>query len=310
MNNAARFRRILVRTVIGIVALVLCLATLLAGWMWYVIASHDTETLPVRHGQVDSQLFARDGAPQPLLVGLGGSEGGNSWASDAWAPQRERFLSQGYAMLTLGYFGSPDTPERLDRISLDAVMDAIDRAAADPRIDGRCVVLLGGSKGAELALSLASREPEIRGVVALVPGDGVFAGLTDALTTSSWTWRNEPLPFLPVPWNVTGDLIVGNLRAVFAASRAALPEHPDAAIAVENINGPILFVSATKDEMWPSSEMSDAMMKRLDANAFAYPHQHLPIEGGHAAPLDHFDAVETFLAEHIGTDGRCGNRPG
>lgn len=119
-------------------------------------------------------------------------------------------------------------------------------------------MLIGGSKGAELALSLASREPKIRGVVVLVPGDGVFAGLTDALTTSSWTWRNEPLPFLPVPWNVTGDLIADNLRAVFAASRSALPEHPDAAIAVENINWPILFVSAKKDEMWPSREMSDA----------------------------------------------------
>ena len=113
-----------------------------------------------------------------------------------------------------------------------------------------------------------------------------------------------------MPWNVTGDLLAGNLCAVFAASCAALPEHPDAAIAVENINGPILFVDATKDEIRPSSEMSDATMKRLDANAFAHPHRHLPIKGGHAAPLDHFNAVETFLAEHIGTDGRCGNGPG
>lgn len=309
MSNAARLRHILVRVLIGIVAVVLGLATLLAGWMWYVIASHDTETLPPRHGQVDTELFARDGARQPLLVGLGGSEGGSAWASDVWAPQRERFLDQGYAMLAVGYFGSKTTPDRLDRISLDAVQAAIDRAAADPRIDGNCVVLIGGSKGAELALSLASREPKIRGVVALVPGDAVFAGLTDALTTSSWTWQNEPLPFLPVPWNATGDLIAGNLRAVFEASRAALPEHPDTAIAVERINGPILFVSATKDEMWPSKEMSDAMMQRLDANTFVHPHQHLPVDGGHGAPLDHFDAVEAFLAENIGTDGRCGAAP-
>jgi hypothetical protein len=65
--------------------------------MWCIITSHDTETLPVRHVQVDSQLFARDGAPPPPLVGLGRSEGG-TWASDEWAPQRERFLSQDCAM--------------------------------------------------------------------------------------------------------------------------------------------------------------------------------------------------------------------
>lgn len=308
MSNAARLRRIVLRIVFGILALLLVLAALVAAWVWYTIASHDTERLPERHGQVATQLFAREGTPQPLLVGFGGSEGGNAWAGDAWQKQRERFLSQGYAMLAVGYFGMPDTPERLDRISLDAVADAIDRAAADPRVDGGCIVLIGGSKGAELALSLASRDPDIRGVVALVPGDAVFAGLTDALTTSSWTWQGAPLSFLPVPLSATGHLIAGDLRAVFASSRATLPEHPDAAIPVEKINGPILFVSATQDEMWPSREMSDAMMQRLDRHGFTHAHEHLVMEGGHAEPLDHFPDIEAFLATHIGTDGRCGRR--
>ena len=310
MSNAARIRRTLVRLAIGLVAIVSALVLLVVGWTWYVIASHDTEHLPARHGGVDAKLFARDGAPQPLLVGLGGSEGGNAWASDVWAAQRERFLAQGYAMLALGYFGSPDTPERLDRISLDAIAAAIGRAAADPRIDARCVILVGGSKGAELALSLAARDPAIRGVIALVPGDAVFASLTDAMTPSSGTWHDQPLPFLPVPWSTTPDLVTGNLRAVFARTREGLPDLPSAAIEVERIHGPILFLSATRDELWPSREMADAMMQRLDANGFAHAHRHIAIDGGHAAPLDHFDKVETFLAEHVGVDGACGAKAG
>ena len=48
------------------------LALLLAGYMWWVVARFDTKTLPPRHGQVDVELFAREGGKRPLLVGLGG----------------------------------------------------------------------------------------------------------------------------------------------------------------------------------------------------------------------------------------------
>ena len=57
------------------------LALLLASYMWWVVARFDTKTLPARHGQVDVELFARDGAKRPLIVGLGGGEGGNAWAT-------------------------------------------------------------------------------------------------------------------------------------------------------------------------------------------------------------------------------------
>ena len=47
--------------------------------------------------------------------------------------------------------------------------------------------------------------------------------------------------------------------------------------------------------MWPSTEMSEQMMQRLKEKKFAYAYQHVAIEGGHAAPLKHFDVVEAFL---------------
>ena len=144
------------RVVKWTLGIVVALALLVAAWMWWVVERFDTETLPPRHGQVDVELFARDGGKRPLIVGLGGGEGGNAWASARWTPQRERFLDQGYALLALGYFGTPNSPETLDRISLDGVHAAIVEAGKDPRVDGRCVAIIGGSRGAELALLLAS----------------------------------------------------------------------------------------------------------------------------------------------------------
>ena len=287
------------RVVKWTLGIVVALALLVAAWMWWVVERFDTETLPPRHGQVDVELFARDGGKRPLIVGLGGGEGGNAWASARWTPQRERFLDQGYALLALGYFGTPNSPETLDRISLDGVHAAIVEAGKDPRVDGRCVAIIGGSRGAELALLRASHYPDIDAVVAIGPGSAVFPALTDAMTTGGFSLHDKPLPFVPMTWGATPYLLVGDLRGAFETimqDRAAMQR---AAIAVENINGPIQFVSASRDEMWPSKEMADAMMLRLKAKGFRHPVEHLVVQGGHGEPLDEFPKMEAFLDTHF-----------
>ncbi|MCB1561473.1 MAG: hypothetical protein KDI75_10345 [Xanthomonadales bacterium] len=278
---------------------ILALLLLLVAYGWWVVASFDTGTLPERHGRVDATLFARDGEPQPLIVGLGGGEGGNAWTRNVWKQQRERFLDQGYALLALGYFGTPTTPEHLDRISVDAVHAAIIDATKDPRVDGQCIAVIGGSKGAELALLLASAYPDIDAVVAIVPGNAVFPSLTDAMITPGFSLHGEPLPFVPMPWRATPKLLTGDLRAVFEAMMEDEDAMDRAAIPVERINGPVMFVSATKDEMWPSREMADAMMRRLAAHGFAHVHEHLVVNGGHREPLDEFPRMEDFLRQHF-----------
>ena len=296
MSRAAGKGRRFVKWTLGVVA---ALALLLAAYMWWVVARFDTVTLPARHGQVDVELFVHEGGKRPLLVGLGGSEGGNPWASERWKPQRERFLDQGYAMLALGYFGTPNSPEHLDRISLDGVHAAIAKAASDPRVDGRCIALVGGSRGAELALLLASHYPDIKAVVAIVPGSAVFPALSDAMTTPGFSFHDQPLPFVPMTWGATPDLLVGNLRGAFETIMQDKEAMQRAAIPVEKINGPVQFVSASQDEAWPSKEMSDAMMQRLEANGFRHAAEHLVVRGGHGEPLDEFLKMEAFLDTHF-----------
>lgn len=281
------------------VAIITLLVVSLAAYMWWVVESFDTETLPVNHGKVDVELFAREGGKRPLIVGLGGSEGGNAWASARWKLQRERFLDQGYALLALGYFGTANSPAKLDRISLQGVHAAIMRAAQDPRVDGRCIALIGGSRGAELALLLASHYPEIKAVVAIMPGSAVFPALTDAMTTPGFSLHDQPLPFVPMTWGATPDLLIGNLRGAFETIMRDEAAMARAAIAVENINGPVYFVSAAQDEMWPSKEMGDAMMQRLETHGFRHPFEHLVVQGGHGEPLDEFPKMETFLDTHF-----------
>lgn len=126
------------------------------GLYVYAVVSFDTETLPEGYGRVGSLLYAGDHENQPLAVGLGGAEGGNSWTRTLYKPIRDSLLEQGYAVLALAYFGGWEAPEDLDRISVEGVYAAIMKAAQDHRVNQNCIAIVDASKGAELALLLAS----------------------------------------------------------------------------------------------------------------------------------------------------------
>lgn len=246
--------------------------------------------------QTVSQLYVGPGRNQPLIVGLGGSEGGNAWASDYWKATRNRFTAQGYAFLALGYFGAPGTPDTLDRIAIDNVHDAIVRAAQDPRIDAKRIAIIGGSRGGDLALLLGSYYKDITCVVALVPSHVIFPGHTSHFTTPAWSFAGQPLPFVPVNEAAVPALMQHDLRGTFAAMLTDTAAEARALIKVERINGPVLLLSATQDEICPSTPMCDKIIARLNTYRFKYPHQHQAISGPHAAPLKHFDEVFAFLA--------------
>lgn len=302
----SRLPSLLLKTSLWALAALLALVALAVTYVLYNVYSFDTETLPARHGQVDAQLFARDRGAQPLIVGLGGAEGGNSWARDFWKPQRERFLDQGYAFLAIGYFGLPNTPAALDRIALDGVHAAIQNAKQDPRVSSECVILLGGSKGAELALALAAHYPDIDAVIALAPGDTVFPAHTDAMTTSSWSKDGQPLPFAPMPWSATLDLLGGNLHAVMQRVLAQ-PEAEAARIPVERMQAALLLVAPDKDEMWPSLWMAKRLMARLDAAGYTHARALIEVDGDHASPTRQFDQVEAFLQAQMSSRPGCGS---
>lgn len=281
-----------------LIAVLLAILLAIVAYSYYRVETFDETTLPANYGQVESELFigAESG---PLIVGLGGAEGGNAWASDHWKKQRDEFLSSGYSFLAIGYFGSEGLPSKLDRISLDSVHAAIKKATANPRVNGECVAIIGGSKGAELALALASYFPDIDAVVGVVPANVVFAAHTDAMTTSSLTYQDKQLPFVPVPWRAAPALLSGNLRKAYEIMLQDEVAAQSARIPVEQISGPIFLLSAKNDEFWPSTEMSESIVASLNQKNFPHFVKHVAIDGSHEAPLQHFDLVEQFLAKHF-----------
>jgi cephalosporin-C deacetylase-like acetyl esterase len=244
---------------------------------------------------VESILYLGSGKNQPLVVGLGGSEGGNAWSSNYWKKTRDQFIEKGYAFLALGYFGCKGTPDTLDRIAIEDVYRAIKVASGHPRVNGRKIAIIGGSRGADLALLLGSYYKDIDCVVSIVGSNAVFPGHTLHFSTSSWTYGGRELPFVPVNEEAVPFLKKRNLRGAFEAMLRDTVAVRQASIKVERINGSLLFLSATRDEVCPSTPMADMMMNRLRDAKFRHAYRHEAFEGGHAEPLKHFEVVFEFL---------------
>lgn len=248
---------------------------------------------------IESVLYVGAGKNQSLIVGLGGSEGGNAWSSDYWKKTREQFIDKGYAFLALGYFGAKGTPDTLNKIAIEEVYNAIKIAAKHEQINGKKIAIIGGSRGADLALLLGSYYKDISCVVSIVGSNAVFPGHTNHFSTSCWTFDKKELPFVPVNEEAVPFLMKRDLRGTFEAMLKDAVAVEKASIKVENIEGAILFLSATKDEICPSTPMAEMMIERLKNKKFSHHYEHKAFEGGHAEPLKHFDLVLQFLEKYF-----------
>jgi poly(3-hydroxybutyrate) depolymerase len=235
-------------------------------------------------GKVQSQLYlpatASADKPAPLLVLLGGSEGGMGMASERWAADRQAYLDAGFALLVVGYFGLPGIPSGLDRIELSGVLEAIEDTRLNPLVDAAKLSMLGVSKGAELALVLASRSAQISTVIAVVGSEVVFGSPEWYSTSSSWSWQGKAIPFVPFDLHSVLPLMQGNFRQSHEIAMQNQQAYQQALIPVQQMQADVLFISGTADELWPSSEMSDRMMHTLQKHHYPHRYQHLKIAGG------------------------------
>lgn len=282
----------------GFVLLLLCIAFVV--FMPLVI---DVKTLPENYGKVNSKLFFAAGKQQPLLVYFGGSEGGNSMTKAHNLKERTLYQEAGYAVLAMAYFGEEGIPSELDRISLNGVYQAIQDTRTQPGIDAGCVIVAGGSKGAELALLLAATYPDIQAVLAFAPSDVVYASpsfWTDGYT-SSWMLNNQQVPAIPLSTNVLPAMLLGDFRRANQIARQDAKNAKLSRIPVEKIGGPVFLVSGELDQIWPSMEMSDAIVKKLRTSDFPFAVEHHVVPGGnHFQPQnDYHPQAIAFLDQHV-----------
>ncbi|XP_069819297.1 acyl-coenzyme A amino acid N-acyltransferase 1-like [Dendropsophus ebraccatus] len=201
---------------------------------WYVAPG--VQRILIREGRVRGALFLPPGeGPFPGVIDIFGGIGG-------LVEYRSSLLaSRGFAALAVAYFAYDDLPPLFSEVDLKYFQEAAEFLCSHPKVSGDGVGVVGTSKGAEIALSMASYLPQIVATVCIngfnaVHGNNVVYG--DILLKGI---PNNPERCLITDFWFTSPI------GCFGDSRK--PEHQGSVIPLEKAKGPILFLVGDKDQI-------------------------------------------------------------
>ena len=242
----------------------------------------------------------------PAVMILNGSGGGIN------EPRAALYASRGYAAFALAYFKAPGLSDYISNTPLEYFQTGLRwlRKKVQPKHD--FVAISGQSRGGELVLLLGATFPkEVSAVVAYVPGAVVHSGQNACdpkigREGPTWLLGGKPLPHV---WE-------NNRTATWAPFDEGPSPHrhekailtalqdPDAVararIRVEDIEGPVMLLSATDDGSWPSSLYSKMVQDKLREVKHPYPVEWLDYEnGGHSILFPYVPTTQLVYAHPV-----------
>jgi len=222
----------------------------------------------IEEGELFGNFFPplASSGPHPAVLLLGGSEGGLGGGTHHMALALQK---EGFAVFQLAYFGAPGQTDALERIPLELFDKGLDWLKARPDVDPARVAVMGASKGAEAALLVASRRPNLVAVVAGMPTSVAWNGVNWASggqsERASWTAGGKEVPTMPFgDWN-QADGIISVYRTIENPAKKA--EAARAAIPIERAWAEILLVCGEAETMWPACPMSRQVAARSKARS-------------------------------------------
>lgn len=184
--------------------------------------------------------------------------------------ERVRILAQqGMTALSIRWFGGPGQPPGICEIPLETFTAAVGFLRTN---GAEHVGILGASKGAEAALLTAVHDPRVDVAIALSPTSRVWCNVGPGLDgvqrpyRSSWTWRGQALPFVPLDdaWTAVepggGPVAVRGWYELSERTFADLLA--PAEIPVDRARADVLLVAGGDDAMWPSLPFAEQLAGR------------------------------------------------
>jgi dienelactone hydrolase len=202
--------------------------------------------------------------PVPAFLAFGGSEGGLSGGEN----YVDQLVPRGVAVLAVAYFGAPGLPSALKNVPLEYFDGALDWLRAHPEVDANRLGVIGGSRGGELALLLAVRQPRLRAVVADAPSGYVW-GPTER-PGFAWTSADAGVPYLPSS-GATPRLVSTPFGAAYAfrstftqsVSQATPADLEAARVRVEASQAAIALFAGQDDQVWPACPFAEVAWEAL-----------------------------------------------
>jgi len=262
------------------------------------IRKPEVEFIEVSDDGLVGELFIPPGeGPFPVVMVLTGSNGG--------IPSliAQLLAKEGIAAFALAYSGVEGLPPDVCDVPLEYFEVAFGWLREQPCLNGK-ISLHGTSRGAELALLLASMFPdEIERIVCVAPSSVV-------LSPDSWTYQGESvLPAAPFMVDLNNDYNQDHSRRDQPESikiyrergyHLEIERYNAARLPVERIKCPIMLISGGDDQLGPCSLYAQQILERLDEHHSTIERIHLNYpDAGHLIAIPYFPRINLLCEEDL-----------
>ncbi|NQD38294.1 alpha/beta hydrolase [Permianibacter sp. IMCC34836] len=252
-------------------------------------SSFDYAVKPVQYkGLVANLYLPKTDKKVPVVIAFGGSEGGLGTGN----ANGEMLAPTGVAVLGLAYFKEVGLPQTLDQIPMEYFLNAVNYLETVVEVDANRIGVVAGSRGTEAAFLLATLDQRIKSVVATTPSKVAWFGKTVA--KSAWTFNGESIPALSLALDENAPLLRRFEVALEDKDRVA-----PAQFKFEKINGPILLISASQDQIWPSFQMAKDIELYLAQHHFSHKVTHLTYQTGHGFSKETAPEIKQLIITHF-----------
>ncbi|WP_319004749.1 acyl-CoA thioester hydrolase/BAAT C-terminal domain-containing protein [Microbulbifer variabilis] len=193
---------------------------------------------------------------------------------------------------SLAYFKEKGISQTLDQIPMEYFIEAINYLENHPLIDSSKIGVVGGSRGSEAAFLLASMDSRIKSVVVTTPSKVAWYGLT--VPKSAWTIGGQDIPALGLELDSNAKLLDR-----FTVALENKTNVNKSLFKFENINGPILMISAENDQVWPSFQMSKDIEVYLKSKQFKHKVVHNSYKTGHGFSKETAPEIKKSIINHF-----------
>ena len=201
-----------------------------------------------------------------LVICFGGSDGGPNFET------AKRLAEEGYETFALFMFGMKNQEQTLRKIPLEQFEDVISYINENIK-DNKPISVVAASKGAEYALNLASKYPEIDNLILMAPSSYNFAGLDFKDYGSSWTYKGEELPYIDIKKSSFNSFLKNIIVPSIIKSPISFKETYNSAIEkdstskeklipAKDVKANILMIVGEDDFMWDSLAMANKIKEQ------------------------------------------------
>ncbi|KAG9481358.1 acyl-coenzyme A thioesterase 1-like [Eleutherodactylus coqui] len=204
----------------------------------------------LRAGRVRGSLFLPPGpGPFPAIIDLYGTGGG------LMEHRASLLANHGFLTMALAYFDYDDLPNSLGGLHLNYFNEALEFLKCHPKVNKESIGVIGLSKGADLAISMATFLPGIKAVVSV---SGCNANSFAPLPCGNFVLPCLGFSAEKIKFTETGEMDFSE-----SMDDPSDPTNHEALIPLERSPAALLILSGLDDRNWPSATYAEQMVARM-----------------------------------------------